>query len=167
MAAAPAAAPAPTVRIPQYLWDSLEVALTIQATAFVKEAAKKLKVPEKDLLARVLPKGEKMVQAVLAPEEERRACQALVPFKAVAGRCGRHVEEGQQYCTYHVHHRPKLLHRLGSIRVTRLKTERTDLPPLWLLPGDDRRMVIDEAGHFTGVFHTEEGRLELFVQKGK
>jgi len=149
---------ATTAKVPRLLWESFEAILLAEGKRFVKDIAKTLQVPEKELVKRIFPTKDALHIQLHDTHTETLDCMAFsTSGSAVARRCRRPVQLGSEFCVAHQTHRPLYL---PAAPIRKLQ-DHPDRPSLWVQADGT---VIDEHGVSQGTYSEETGKLLLFQQ---
>jgi len=153
-----------TYKVPRLLWENLEALLLAEGKRYVRDIAKTLKVPEKELLKRVFPTKDTLQIILHDTHTQTLECSAHVISSPkdervgqVGRRCRRPVQLGSEFCSVHVLHRSLFIQ---STPVRKLQ-DSPSRPSLWVL---ENGTVINEEGIEQGLFSEETGKLTLFVE---
>ena len=147
-------------KVPRLLWESLEAVLLAQGKRFVREIAKTLEVPEKELLKRVLPMKDSLQVTLHDTQSLSLQCEAFEQTDAMIHRCGKPVDLGSTFCSGHRIHRP-IIAPGTTIPTNYIKLrDGADRPSLWLRKSDNH--VVDAKGTVRGLFCQESATLQLF-----
>jgi len=74
-------------KVPRILWENLESVLYAQSKRYVMETAKRLGVPEKELLKRVLPTSDSLHVMIQDSQAESNQCKAYVQHDKMTVFC--------------------------------------------------------------------------------
>ena len=144
-------------RVPRLLWESLESVLLAQGRLFVKDLAKRLEVPEKELLKRVMP-SSKINVYLHDTHTDTLQCRAHVQVNNVTSRCRMAVAIGSEYCKHHITHRPLIIENSETMHLQKI-ADGNDRPPLWVKKDG---VVINSLGECMGTYDHDTGRLVLY-----
>jgi hypothetical protein len=141
-----------SVQIPQPLFESLQAAFLGEAKRICRDAAKILKVDEKELLQKVFPQSAKVKLQIVDTEEAPVCCQAFLQEDALLKRCRHPSLLGTGRCIYHqtatIPDIPATVTPL--VRLERL--EKGDCP-LWCF--EETGEVYDSTGAVIGEYRDE------------
>ena len=143
-------------QIPRILWESLESVLLAQGRTFVKDAARRLQVDEKELLRRVMP-SSKISVYLHDTQTETLQCTAYMNTNTVTHHCRRPVMLGSEFCLMHKNNRQLVLSEEKEVQ--RIQ-DAADRPPMWK---QEDGTVIDSHGNCMGIYSEDEAKLTLFV----
>jgi hypothetical protein len=145
-------------KIPRILWENLESVLRAQSERYVIELARRLRVPEKELLKRVLPSTDRIGVVIQDSNADTLQCCAYEQQDAITALCRRPVAYQSPYCPIHRLHRITVIEGTNPMSVQRL-TDHPMRAPMWIREG---HMLIDSSGGIVGAIRPREGRLRLF-----
>ncbi len=146
-------------KVPRLLWESLEAVLLAQGKRFVREIAKTLEVPEKELLKQVFPSKDSLQVTLHDTQSQSLQCEAFEQTDSMIHRCGKPVDLGSTFCGGHRVHRPTVLPGATVPEYSKLR-DGADRPSLWLRKSDSH--VVDAKGAVRGLFCQESATLQLF-----
>jgi len=147
-------------KVPRLLWESLEAVLLAQGKRFVRELAKTLEVPEKDLLKQVFPTKDSLQITLHDTQSLSLQCEAFEQTESMIHRCGKPVDLGSTFCSGHRVHRPTVAPTTGTTMEYIKLRDGADRPSLWLRKSDNH--VVDAKGSVRGLFCQESATLQLF-----
>ena len=146
-------------KVPRLLWESLEAVLLAQGKRFVKEIAKTLEVPEKELLKQVFHSKDSLHVSLHDTQTVSLQCEAFKQTDSLVHRCAKPVALGSAFCCNHQIHRPIVTPTDSTVYYTKLE-EGSDRPSLWLRKSDN--YVVDSTGAVRGRYSVERSSLQLF-----
>lgn len=146
-------------KVPRLLWESLEAVLLAQGKRFVREIAKTLEVPEKELLKQVFPSKDSLQVTLHDTQSQSLQCDAFEQTDSMIHRCGKPVDLGSTFCGGHRVHRPTVIPGATTTEYIKLR-DGADRPSLWLRKSDSH--VVDAKGAVRGLFCQESATLQLF-----
>jgi len=146
-------------KVPRLLWESLEAVLLAQGKRFVRDLAKTLEVPEKELLRQVFPTKDSLQVTLHDTQSSSLQCEAFQQTEAMVHRCGKPVDLGSTFCSAHRIHRPTVVPAPGTTEYVKLR-DGVDRPSLWVRKSDHH--VVDAKGSVRGLFCQESATLQLF-----
>ena len=147
-------------KVPRLLWESLEAVLLAQGKRFVRDLAKTLEVPEKDLLKQVFPSKDSLHVTLHDTQSLSLQCEAFEQTESMIHRCGKPVDLGSTFCSGHRVHRPTVAPTTDATTEYIKLRDGADRPSLWLRKSDNH--VVDAKGSVRGLFCQESGTLQLF-----
>lgn len=147
-----------SVQISQHLLESLQSVFLGEAKRLCRDAASILKVPEKELLQKVLPQSSKVKLSVLDDKDAPTSCPALLHQDNLLRRCRCPSLLGTGRC---IHHQTVSIPELpDSVKqLTRLERLAKDDDPLWC--DETTGEVYDSSGAVVGEYRDET--LYLYV----
>jgi hypothetical protein len=145
-------------KVPRLLWESLEAVLLAQGKRFVRDLAKTLEVPEKELLKQVFPSKDSLQVTLHDTQSVSLQCEAFEQTDVMIHRCGKPVDLGSTFCSGHRYHRPTVV-TTSTVEYVKLR-DGADRPSLWLRKSDNH--VVDAKGSVRGLFCPESATLQLF-----
>ena len=146
-------------KVPRLLWENMESVLLAQSKRYVAELARRLGVPEKDLLKKVLPSSDSLKIMIQDTHAETNHCRAYVQHDTLTTLCRRPVAYGCHYCTLHRHKRMLVIEDTKPVDIQRLKDVPT-LPPTWIV---ERNTLINSKGEIIGKLNRSDATVKLFV----
>ena len=148
-------------KVPRLLWESLESVLNASGRAYVRELAKILKVPEKELVKKVFPKSDSIKVIMYDTTTETLQCQAFVSADCVTCKCRKPVVLGSEFCEVHQLHRMTVVESPDTVPVQKL-SDNAQTGRLWIVNSTD---VINSSGVVVGKWNECTNRLRMFVVK--
>jgi hypothetical protein len=162
----------PDYVVPRVLWESFNSVLLAQSRQYVKELAKRLKVPEKELMKKVLPTADSIRVYMHDTQTEDLQCIADIQEGVIIHKCARPVLLGSTYCSeHHVHtHAPLISSSLEQVEriiqsddindESKIRAANMNIPKkLWTTP---EKMVIDATGRTIGQYDEDDSKLQIF-----
>lgn len=146
------------VQIPQQLLESLQASFLGEAKRICRDAAKILKVPEKELIQKVLPQGSRVKLQVVDTNEAPTQCPAFVQEEMILRRCRLPALLGTGRCVCHQTAKIPAIPE-DVLQLTRLERYTAEDSPLWC--NEATGEVIDSSGVVVGLYKNSE--LTLFV----
>lgn len=117
---------------------------------YVCELAKRLRVPEKELLQKVLP-SDSVKLHMYESQSTTHQCKAYEQHHAITVFCKKPVVYHSNYCAFHRTERMLVVDGCNPIMVERLKDHHT-MEPLWITETD----LINAKGEHVGRIHKEK-----------
>jgi hypothetical protein len=145
-------------KVPRVLWENLESVLLAQSKRYIAELAKRLCVPEKELLKRVLPSSDSLKVTIQDTHAECNQCKAYIQQDTVTTFCRKPTAYGSEFCSFHRNRRMAVVNGIQPIELQRLK----DIPtqePLWL----NQSTLYNSKGDIVGKISKEQGKIKLFT----
>ena len=144
-------------KIPRILWENLESVLLAQAKRYIGELAKRLKVPEKELIKRVLPTSDYLKVMIQDTQSESNQCRAYIQNEKLTVFCRKPIAYGCDYCPFHRNKRMLVIEGTNPIPIQRLKVTNT-AGPLWV----NKNTLYNSSGDIVGKMKND--RIKLFVK---
>lgn len=146
-------------KVPRLLWENMESVLLAQSKRYVAELARRLGVPEKDLLKRVLPSSDSLKIVIQDTQSETNHCRAFLQHDKLTVLCRRPVAYGCHYCTLHRHKRMLIIEDTKPEPIQRVKDVDT-MPPTWIVR---ENTLINSNGEVIGKLNRSTSTIKLFV----
>lgn len=146
-------------KVPRLLWENMESVLLAQSKRYVAELARRLGVPEKDLLKRVLPSSDSLKIMIQDTQAESNHCRAFQQHDKLTVLCRRPVAYGCHYCTLHRHKRMLVIKDEEPVPIQRVK-DIPDMPPTWIIHNNT---LINSQGDTIGKVNRSSSTVKLFV----
>jgi hypothetical protein len=143
-------------KVPRLLWESLESVLLANSKKYVCDLAKYLKVPEKELLKKVLPSNDSL--KVYIQDSETIKCRAYVQKDTFTVYCRKPVAYGCDYCSFHREKRMMVVEERSPTLIQRIK-DRNDLPPAWTIGTN----IVDSQNNVIGKVNHNKSTIKLFT----
>jgi hypothetical protein len=143
-------------KVPRLLWESLESVLLANSKKYVCDLAKYLKVPEKELLKRVLPSNDSL--KVYIQDSETNKCKAYIQKDALTVYCRKPVAYGCDYCSFHREKRMMVVEETNPTIIQRMK-DRNELPPSWIIGTN----IVDSNNNIIGKINHKNSTIKLFT----
>jgi len=118
-------------KVPRILWENLESVLLAQAKRYIGELAKRLKVPERELIKRVLPTSDTIKVIIQDTQSELNQCRAYIQNDKLTIFCRKPVAYGCDYCPFHRNKRMLVIEGTNPVSIQRLK-DTNSIGPLWV-----------------------------------
>jgi hypothetical protein len=146
------------VQIPQQLLESLQASFLGEAKRICRDAAKILKVNEKEMLQKVLPQANRVKLLVVDTNEAPTQCPALIQEESILRRCRMPTLLGTGRCLCHqtvtIPNIPE-----ECIQLVRMERMEQNDDPLWC--NEATGEVYDSSGAIVGLYKNSE--LHLYV----
>jgi hypothetical protein len=142
-------------KIPRILWENLESVLLAQSKRYISELAKRLEVPEKELLKRVLPTSDSLKVIIQDTQAESNQCKAYIQNDKLTIFCRKPVSYGCEYCPFHRNKRMLVIEGTNPVPIQRIKD--TKLGPLWVA----KNTLYNSSGDIVGKL--KNGTLKIFI----
>ena len=139
-------------KVPRILWENLESVLLEQSKRFVRELAKRLDVPEKELIKRVLP-SDKLQVVIMDSDCASLQCNAFIQQNKMTIYCRKPVAYQSGYCMSHRHKRMDVL-PFDPKPVQRIKGEN-----VWVHDS----MIYNDKGEVVGRVCHKKKKIKRFI----
>jgi hypothetical protein len=147
-------------KVPTLLWQSFESTLLANSRSFIRECAKRLDVPEKELLKSVMPTSDMIKICMIDTSTIDLQCQAYKHDKYLIVRCRKPVTCGSQFCQMHQTTRLVVIPSVDPpVKKIRRLEDSPDRPPLWV---DEKNNVINHNAVTVGKWIPSISRLVLY-----
>jgi len=146
-------------KIPRLLWENFESVLLAQSKRYIVELAKRLQVPEKDLLKRVLPTSDSLKVIIQDSQSDINKCKAYVQQDKVTVFCKKTVAYGCDYCLFHRNKRMMVIEGTNPTEIQRIK-DRNTIGPMWVTKNNN---IINSSGDTIGKYNKTSGKIKIFV----
>ena len=146
------------VQIPQQLLESLQASFLGEAKRICRDAAKILKVPEKELIQKVLPAGSRVKLQVVDTNDAPTQCPVFLQEDCILRRCRQPTLLGTGRCVCHQMAKiPEVPEDV--LQLTRLERIKTSDTPLWC--NEATGEVMDSSGTIIGQY--KNSGLTLYI----
>jgi hypothetical protein len=145
-------------KVPRLLWENFESVLLAQSKRYIGELAKRLGVPEKDLIKRVLPTSDSLKVIIQDTHAECNQCKAYIQHDMLTVFCRKATSYGSEYCPYHRSKRMRVIEGTHPIEIQRLKDINT-MEPLWV----SNTTLYNSSGDIVGKINKETGTIKMYV----
>ena len=142
-------------KIPRFLYENLESSLLALSKRYVSELAKHLKVPEKELIKRVMPSSDSIRVLIQDSTHESNYCKAYCQQDKITVFCKKPVITNSEYCLEHRIHRMTILPN-KAIQLEKVKDIPT-LRPLWKM----QSTLLYDDGTIAGKI--VDGKIKIFT----
>jgi hypothetical protein len=146
-------------KIPRLLWENFESVLLAQSKRYIAELAKRLQVPEKDLLKRVLPSSDSLKVMMQDTQSDTNKCKAYVQQDKLTVFCKKPVAYGCDYCLFHRNKRMMVIEGTNPAEIQRIKDRHT-IGPIWITKNN---IIINSNGDVIGKYNRTTGKIKIFV----
>jgi hypothetical protein len=148
-------------KVPRVLWESLESVLLANSRNFVRECAKRLCVPEKELIKRVIPSSDVLKICIHDTNTPDLQCTAYKHENSLVVHCRMPIVCGTKFCAVHQTQRFIVAPATSPPAKKIKKIEDIDnMPPLWV---DEEDNVIDNKLNIIGKWNSDMNRLRVFI----
>lgn len=143
--------------VPRLLWENIEAVLVAHSRRYVCELAKRLHVPEKELLQKVLP-SDSVKLHLYESQSTTHQCKAYIQHHKMTVFCKKPVAYHSNYCAFHRNDRMLVVDGCNPIMVERLQDKDT-MEPLWIMGTD----LINSKGEQVGRINKEKQVITRWV----
>ena len=145
-------------KVPRLLWENLESVLLAQSKRYIVELAKRLEVPEKELLKRVLPSSDSLKVIIQDTQSDTNQCRAYVQNERLTMFCKKPTAYGCEYCPFHRNKRMVVIEGTNPVQLQRLK-DMNDMEPLWT----SETTLYNLNGDFVGKINKKTNKIKKFI----
>jgi hypothetical protein len=145
-------------KVPRFLWENLESVLLAQSKRYVAELAKRLGVPEKDLIKKVLPSADSLKVIIQDNQAECSQCKAYVQHDKLTVFCRKATAYGSEFCPFHRNKRMIVVEGTNPIQLQRVNDINT-MEPLWVA----KNTLYNSSGDVVGKIDKESGKMKMFI----
>lgn len=145
-------------KVPRLLWENLESVLLAQSKRYISELAKRLGVPERELIKKVLPTSDSLKVIIQDTQSESNQCKAYVQQDKLTVYCRKASAYGSEYCPFHRNKRMHIIEGTNPIPIQKIKDMNT-IESLWI----SGTTLYNSNGNIVGKINTETGKIKLFV----
>ncbi len=145
-------------KVPRLLWENFESVLLAQSKRYIGELAKRLGVPEKELLKRVLPTSDSLKVIIQDTQAECNQCKAYVQQDKLTVYCRKATAYGSEYCSFHRNKRMLVIEGTNPIQIQKIKDTNT-MESLWA----SDTTLYNSNGDVVGKIDRDMGKIKLFV----
>lgn len=145
-------------KVPRLLWENFESVLLAQSKRYIGELAKRLGVPEKELLKKVLPTSDSLKVIIQDTQAESNQCKAYIQHDKLTIYCRKATAYGCEYCSFHRNKRMTVIEGTNPIQLQKMKDTST-LEPLWI----SKDALYNSSGELVGKINKENGKVKIFV----
>jgi hypothetical protein len=145
-------------KVPRLLWENFEAVLLAQSKRYIGELAKRLGVPEKELIKKVLPTSDSLKVIIQDTQAECNQCKAYVQHDKLTVYCRKATAYGSEYCSFHRNKRMLVIEGTNPIQIQKIKDTNT-IESLWV----SDTTLYNSNGDIVGKINKETGRIKLFM----
>lgn len=145
-------------KVPRLLWENFESVLLAQSKRYIVELAKRLEVPEKELLKRVLPSSDSLKVIIQDTHLESNQCKAYIQNGKLTIYCRKATAYGSEYCSFHRNKRMTVVADTNPIQIQKIK-DTNSIESLWA----SDTTVYNLNGDIAGKINKESGKIKLFM----
>jgi hypothetical protein len=145
-------------KVPRLLWENFESVLLAQSKRYIGELAKRLGVPEKELIKRVLPTSDSLKVIIQDTQSESNQCKAYIQQDKLTVYCRKATSYGCEYCPFHRNKRMTVVEGTNPIQLQKVK-DTNSLEPLWV----NNNVLYNASGDIIGKINKDNGTVKVFV----
>jgi hypothetical protein len=145
-------------KVPRLLWENFEAVLLAQSKRYIGELAKRLGVPEKDLVKKVLPSSDSLKVIIQDTQAECNQCKAYIQQDKLTVYCRKTTAYGSEYCPFHRNKRMLVIDSTNPIQIQKIK-DTNIMESLWA----SDKYLYNSSGDCVGRINKETGKIKLFV----
>lgn len=145
-------------KVPRLLWENFEAVLLAQSKRYIVELAKRLGVPEKDLIKKVLPTSDSLKVIIQDTQAECNQCKAYIQHDKLTVFCRKATAYGSEYCSFHRNKRMIVIENTNPIEIQKIKDTNT-MEPLWASENN----LYNSSGDKMGKINRDKGVMKIFV----
>lgn len=145
-------------KVPRFLWENFESVLLAQSKRYISELAKRLAVPEKELLKRVLPSSDSLKVIIQDTQSECNQCKAYIQNDKLTVFCRKATAYGSEYCSFHRNKRMLVIEGTNPMQIQKIKDTNT-MEPLWA----SNNTLYNVNGEIIGKINRESGKMTIFI----
>ena len=148
-------------KVRRVLWESLESVLLAESKKYVGELARRLQLPEKELIRRVFPSSDSLKVYIQDSNISDNQCHAFIQDDEITCYCRKPVVYGTDFCQFHRTKRMTVIKEMPSQLVKRIR-DRIDCDNMWL---DDKNILYNSKGTTVGKLDHNNSKIKLFLIK--
>jgi len=145
-------------KIPRLLWENFESVLLAQSKRYIAELAKRLGVPERELMKRVLPHSDSLKVIIQDSHSETNQCKAYVQQDKLTIFCKKPVAYQSDFCPIHRNKRMMVIEETTPIVVQKVR-DCYNMESMWI----QENHLIDSTGSIVGKIKKSEQVIKRFV----
>jgi hypothetical protein len=145
-------------KVPRFLWENLESVLLAQSKRYVVELAKRLDIPEKELIRKVLPSGDSLKVIIQDTQSGSCQCKAYIQNDKLTVFCRKPVVYGTEFCALHRSKRMTVIDGTTPAEIQKIK-DNPSFGPVWLA----ENIIINISGNTVGKVNRAQGKIKMFV----
>jgi hypothetical protein len=145
-------------KVPRLLWENFESVLLAQSKRYITELAKRLGVPEKDLIKKVLPTSDSLKVIIQDTQAECNQCNAYIQHDKLTVFCRKATAYGSEYCSFHRNKRMIVIENTNPIEIQKIKDTNT-MEPLWASENN----LYNSSGDNMGKINRDKGIMKVFI----
>jgi hypothetical protein len=132
--------------------------LLAQSKRYITELAKRLVVPEKELIKKVLPSSDSLKVIILDTQSECNQCKAYIQNDKLTVFCRKTTAFGSDYCHFHKNKRMMVIDGTNPIKIQRIKDINT-ASPMWIADN----IIYNSDGETIGKINKNTNKMKLFI----
>jgi len=146
-------------KVPRILWENFEAVLLAQSKRYISELAKRLCVPEKELIKQVLPSSDSLKVIIQDSQAECNQCKAYIQHEKLTIYCRKTTSYGSEYCQFHRNKRMTVVEGTKPIELQRIK-DINNLEPIWI---GNNSTLYNSQGKIVGKINKDRERIKIFT----
>ncbi len=147
-------------KVPRMLWENFEAILMAQSKKYIRELARRLDVPERELQKKVLPSSDTLKIMIIDSSTESLQCRSYVQQDKITTFCRKPVAYPSEYCSFHSVKRMNVFMDTNPIIVEKIKAT-NKREPLWI----QGNTIINSNGHMIGKIKKSTQTIKWFVME--
>jgi hypothetical protein len=148
-------------KVRRVLWESLESVLLSESKKYVGELARRLQLPEKELMRRVFPSSDSMKVYIQDSSISDNQCHAFIQDDEITCYCRKPIVYGSDFCHFHRTKRMTVIKEMPSQYVKRIK-DRPECDNMWV---DNNNILYNSKGTIVGKICNNSSKIKLFIIK--
>ncbi len=145
-------------KVNRILWESLESILYAHSVKYVREVAKKLEIPEKELIKRVIPSSDSLKVYIQDTNNETTQCKAYIQDSKLTVLCRKPVAYNCEYCSLHKNKRITLIKETDPEFIQKIK-DRSDINSVWV---NSTNNLINSNGDIIGKINKVKQKITIY-----
>ena len=145
-------------KVPRLLWENFESVLLAQSKRYIAELAKRLGVPDKELIKKVLPTSDSLKVLIQDTQAECNQCKAYIQHDKLTVHCRKTTAYGSEFCALHRNRRMIVIDGMNPVQLQRLKDIHT-MGPLWV----NDNTIYNSTGEVAGKINHGDEKIKIFV----
>ena len=145
-------------KVPRILWENFESILLAQSKRYIGELAKRLNVPEKELVKRVLPTSDTLKVLIQDSQAECNQCKAYIQHDKMTVYCKKTVAYNSEYCSFHRNKRMHVVEGTNPVEIQRVK-DKSNMNVLWI----NKNLLLNSNGQMVGKINKNKNKISMFL----
>ncbi len=145
-------------KVNRILWESLESILYAHSVKYVREVAKKLEIPEKELIKRVIPSSDSLKVYIQDTNNETTQCKAYIQDNKLTVLCRKPVAYNCEHCSLHRDKRMTLIKETDPEFIQKIK-DRSDINSIWV---NSTNNLINSNGDIIGKINKVKQKITIY-----